>query len=54
MTTAINLAGYASKGHLPVAGGLLDQSAWFVDVWSTLESDQSRIDAEQAERRRRV
>jgi hypothetical protein len=53
MTQAINMASYAAKGHLPVVGGLLDQSAWFVDLWSTLESDQAQIDNEIAEERRR-
>ena len=53
MTQAINLASYASKGFLPVAGGILDQSAWFVDVWTTLDGEQNKIDAEMAERRNR-
>jgi hypothetical protein len=47
---ACNLAGIASKGLLPVSGGVLDQSAWFVSVWQMLESEQNRIDQERAKR----
>lgn len=40
------MACHAEKGILPVAGGLLDQSAWFVSVWSMLMNEQNAIDAE--------
>jgi hypothetical protein len=40
------MATHAEKGMFPVAGGLLDQSAWFIDLWSSLNSEQARIDAE--------
>lgn len=53
LTDAINLASFAGKGAMPVSGGLLDQSAWFVDLWQTLESDQNRIDTEKAQDRKR-
>lgn len=53
MTDAINVASHASKGVMPVAGGLLDQSAWFFSLWNTLESDTNKIDAERMERYRR-
>ena len=53
MTQAINLANYASKGLMPVAGGVMEQSAWFLEMLSTLESDQNKIDLEKAERSRR-
>lgn len=53
MTDAINLASHASKGVMPVSGGLLDQSAWFFSLWNTLESDVNKIDAERMERYRR-
>lgn len=36
--------------HLPTAGGLLDQSAWFIDLWQTMNSEQALIDAERIER----
>jgi hypothetical protein len=50
---AINVASYASKGVMPVAGGLLDQAAWFFDLWTTLESETNKIDSERLERFRR-
>lgn len=50
---AINVASYASKGVMPVAGGLLDQAAWFFDLWTTLESETNKIDSERLERYRR-
>jgi hypothetical protein len=43
LVTAINLAIHASKGTLPTAGGLLDQSAWFVAIWDTFEGDMATI-----------
>jgi hypothetical protein len=42
---AINLAAMADR-HLPQAGGVLDQSAWFIEVWNALTNEQNRIDAE--------
>lgn len=52
LAEAINLSASASKGCLPVAGGLLDQSSWFYQLWTTLESEQNKIDAERIERMR--
>jgi len=49
---AINLAGHAGKGLLPVVGGMLDQAAWFVSAWQALESDQNKIDEERSKRSR--
>ncbi len=46
LVRAINMACHAEKGMLPVAGGILDQSAWFVAVWSALTNEQNAIDAE--------
>jgi hypothetical protein len=43
---AINMANNAERGFLPVAGGILDQSAWFVSLWSTLACEQSAINEE--------
>lgn len=51
MTEEINLASYAQKGNLPEAGGMLDQPAWFVDLWGVLDQDQHRIEAEIRKRR---
>ena len=36
----------ASKRHLPVAGGLLDQSAWWFELKQQLEREQNIIEAE--------
>jgi hypothetical protein len=46
---AINLASLADR-HLPSAGGLLDQSAWFLDLLTMFQGEQNRIDAERIER----
>ena len=54
ITEAINVAGLCGNGILPVAGGIMDQSAWFVALWQQLQSDQSEIDAEEMEKMRHV
>lgn len=41
----------ASETHLPVAGGLLDQSAWWFELRSLLRSEEHRISEEQHKRR---
>ena len=51
MIEAINYAALASKGHFPVDGGTLDQSAWFIEAWKQLEQEQNTIEAEQMKRR---
>lgn len=38
------------NGSLPVGGGLLDQSSWFLTLWQTLRSEEVRIENERAER----
>jgi len=50
MTDAINVAAMCDKGMLPVAGGIADQSAWFLSLWQQLTNDQNKIDAERIER----
>jgi hypothetical protein len=50
LVAAINFATHASAGLLPCAGGLLDQSAWFLDLLTTLNNEQNRIDAERIEK----
>ena len=52
LADAINIAAMASKGFLPVAGGLMDQAKWFTDLWAILEADQNQIDAERMEEMR--
>ena len=43
---AANMASLSGKGDWPVAGGLLDQSAWFVSLVQRLRSERDRIDSE--------
>lgn len=51
LARAINMTTYADKGIMPVGGGLLDQSAWFIDLWSTITDEENTIDRERQERR---
>ena len=37
--------------HLPVAGGLLDQSAWWFELRSILKSEEHKVQEEQNKRR---
>jgi hypothetical protein len=41
----------ASEHHLPVAGGLLDQSAWWFELRNLMKSEESLIQDEQFKRR---
>ena len=47
---ATNAVSMANKGHLPEAGGVLDQDAWFMSAYNALEADCNKIDAEDAKR----
>ena len=51
MISAINVASLCTDGILPASGGLMDQSAWFVDLWTNLRNNEEQIKQEQAERR---
>jgi len=42
----VPLADMLDKGLLPIAGGLLDQAAWFIQAARLLERDEERIKAE--------
>ena len=46
MVSAINLAAMSGNEGWPVAGGFLDQSAWFMDLKKTLENDRNKIESE--------
>lgn len=46
---AVNLA-VTPGGALPVAGGLLDQSHWFLQLKRTIDGECSRIESDRAER----
>lgn len=43
----------ASEHHLPVAGGTLDQSAWWFELKETLRREENRVQDEQSKRRNR-
>ncbi len=40
----------ASEHHLPVLGGLLDQSAWWFELRALLRSEESKIQDDQLKR----
>lgn len=48
ITEAINTASMCGNGTLPIAGGLMDQSAWFLSVWQELRNEETRIDNERS------
>ena len=50
IVVAINMSTLSDKGLLPVSGGLLDQSSWFMELMHAMSSECSKIDAERAER----
>jgi hypothetical protein len=53
MIEAANLATFCKNGVFPVAGGLLDQAAWFVAFVQKLKAETSKIEAEQLKRAKR-
>lgn len=47
----LNLAVLVTSSHTwPVAGGLLDQSAWFLELQQRFESECNRVDNERSKR----
>lgn len=46
MVESVRMFELADKGHLPIAGGLLDQSAWFVEAYRFYAADVDKIKAE--------
>lgn len=50
ITEAVNVASLCGNGILPVSGGLLDQSAWFVNLWNQLQHDQNQIESDITEK----
>jgi hypothetical protein len=46
-------AAQLAETHLPVAGGTLDQSAWWIELWLAFKSNVNRIEYERAEREKR-
>lgn len=45
-----NIVTLCDKGHLPVSGGLLDQTNWFISFWQFLTSEINAIESERLER----
>jgi len=43
---AVELVGFAEKGHLPVSGGMLEQTRFFADALRFLSSEHARLEAE--------
>jgi hypothetical protein len=41
----------SSEHHLPVSGGLLDQSAWWFSLKELLKREENLVQNEQAKRR---
>ena len=46
MSSVTTLADMMEKGIMPVAGGALDQSAWFLQAARILERDEAKIRSE--------
>lgn len=46
MVPAIRLIEQFKKGMPPIAGGVLDQAAWFIEAAELLEHDEAIIKAE--------
>lgn len=44
---AMNIAGMCGSGDWPVAGGLADQSAWFLNMKQTLSNEEAKIEKDQ-------
>lgn len=46
LLSAIRMADLMKQGLPPVAGGVLDQSAWFVSFYECFRSESNRAEAE--------
>jgi hypothetical protein len=46
---ALKMIAMAEKGHLPVGGGVLDQSQWFMEAYRCFTDDVAQIKAESNE-----
>jgi hypothetical protein len=45
MSKTLSLIDMADKGHLPVTGGVMEQSAWFIAAYRYYSSDMDRAKA---------
>lgn len=50
---AVNLASISGSGDWPALGGLMDQAAWFLNLYQRLKSETGRIDREKIEKAKR-
>ena len=50
---AVNVASMCGKGDWPVAGGMFDQSAWFLNLVKSLRAETNRVERDQMERANR-
>jgi hypothetical protein len=46
MAQTVMMIDMAEKGHLPVSGGVLEQSAWFIEAYQFYTNDIEKIKAE--------
>ena len=44
---------YHPHGHLPASGGMMDQTAVFIDAMGHLSSERSKLEAEKFEKLKR-
>lgn len=52
INNAVDYVAFAERGFLPVQGGSLDQSQWFMNLFSHMQSEVAKIQEEQQEKAR--
>ena len=45
MFETVGMIEMAEKGHLPLAGGVLEQSAWFIEAFRFYTNDMEKLKA---------
>jgi hypothetical protein len=45
MFETVGMIDMAEKGHMPLAGGVLEQSAWFVEAYRFYTNDMEKLKA---------
>jgi len=46
MASTVEMIDMAEKGHLPIAGGVLEQSAWFIEAYRFYSADLEKAKAQ--------
>ena len=46
MGDTVTMIDMAERGHMPVAGGVLDQATWFIEAYRFYTADVEQIKAE--------